>query len=81
MAIDHHGPLNELIRTFQEVMPGDHTGIIDQDRDLANLLADPLCRQVDILPLSHIAGVGKDLQVTVGQDLFLTVPSCPQKSR
>lgn len=81
MAIDHHGSLNELIRTFQEVVPGDHAGVVDQDRDLANLLADPFCRQVDVLPLPHIAGVGENLQVTVGQDLFLAVPSCPQKSR
>lgn len=81
VAIDHHGSLNELIRTFQEVVPRDHAGVIDQDRDLANLLADPFRRQVDILPLSHITGVGKHLQVTVGQDFFLAIPSCPQKSR
>lgn len=31
MAIDHHGSLNELIRTFQKVMPRDHASIIDQD--------------------------------------------------
>lgn len=60
-------------------MPWDHTGIIDQDWDLANLLADPFCRQVDILSFSHITGVGKNLQVTVGQNFFLTIPSCPQK--
>lgn len=81
VAVDHHGSLNELIRTLQKVMPRDHTGVIDQDRDLANLLADPFGRQVDIFPLSHITGVSKNLQVTVGQDFFLTVPSCPQESR
>lgn len=81
VAIDHHGSLNELIRTFQEVMPRDHTGIIDQDWDLANLLADPFGCQVDILPLSHITGIGKNLQVTVRQNFFLTIPSCPRKSR
>lgn len=81
VAVDHHGPLNELIRTLQKVMPRDHASVIDQDRDLTNLFADPFGRQVDILPLSHITGVSKNLQVTVGQDFFLTVPGCPQKSR
>ena len=81
VAIDHHGSLNELIGTFQEVMPRHHTGVIDQDRDLTDFLPDPFRCQVDVLPLSHITGVGKNLQVTVGQNFFLTIPSCPQKSR
>lgn len=76
MAVDHHGSLNELIRTFQKVMSRNHTSIIDQDRDLANLLADPFSCQVDILSFPHVTSVGKNLQVTWGQDFFLTVPSC-----
>lgn len=61
VAVDHHGSFNELIRTFQKVMSRNHTGIIDQDRDLANLLADPFSCQVDILSLPHVTSVGKNL--------------------
>lgn len=57
VAIDHHGSLNELIGTFQEVMPRHHAGIIDQDGDLASFLPDPFRCQVSVLPLSHITGV------------------------
>lgn len=82
MAVDHHGSLNELIRTFQKVMSRNHTGIIDQDRDLTDLLTDPFGCQVDILPFSHVTRVGKNLQVTWGQDFLLTIASCPPpKSR
>jgi hypothetical protein len=61
VAVDHHGSFNELIRTFQKVMSRNHTSIIDQDRDLANLLADPFSCQVDILSLPHVTSVGKNL--------------------
>lgn len=79
MAIDHHSSLNELIRIFQKVMSGDHTSIMDQDRGLANFLSDPLSCQVDIFSLPHITGVGKNLQVTMGQNFLLSTPSLQRR--
>lgn len=65
MAVHHHGPLNQLIRTFQEMMARDHASIINQDGDVTNFFADSLSGRVDILPFAHIASVRMDLQVVV----------------
>lgn len=75
MTVNHHGPLNKLIRTLQKMVPGDHTSIVNQDRHLANLLADPLSCQVDILSFAHITGVRVNLQVAMGQHILLSISS------
>lgn len=75
MTVDHHGPLNKLVRTLQKMVPRDHTSIVNQDRHLANLLADPLSCQVDVFSLAHITGVRVNLQVAGGQCIFLSISS------
>jgi len=76
MTVDHHGPLNKLIGTLQKMVPGDHTGIVNQDGHLANLLADPLRRRVDVFSFAHVTGVCVNLQAAVGQRVFLSISSC-----
>lgn len=73
MTVDHHGPLDKLIGTLQEMVPGDHAGIVNQDRHLANLFADPLRCRVDIFSFAHITGVRVNLQVAMGQRIFFSI--------
>lgn len=75
MTVDHHGPLNKLIRTLQKMVPGDHTSIVNQDRHLTNLLADPLSCQVDIFSFAHVTGICVYLQVATGQCIFFSISS------
>lgn len=75
VTVDHHGPLNQLIRTLQKVVPGDHASIVNQDGNLSNLFADPLCCCVDIFSFAHITGVRVNLQAAMGQRIFLSVSS------
>lgn len=58
------------------MVPRDHTGIVNQDRHLANLLADPLGCRVDIFSFAHITGVCVNLQVAMGQRIFFSISSC-----
>lgn len=73
VTVDHHGPLDKLIGTLQEMVPRDHAGVVNQDGHLANLFADSLCCRVDIFSLAHIAGVRVNLQAAMGQRIFFSI--------
>lgn len=61
MTVDHHGALNQLIRTLQKVMARDDTSIVDQYVDLSHLSTHLLSCRIHTLPLSHITHIGVDL--------------------
>lgn len=75
VTVDHHGPLNKLIRTFEEVVPRHHPSIVNQDGNLADFLAHPLRCGVDIFPFAHITGVGVNLQIARGHNFLFSISS------
>ena len=76
MTVDHQGALDELIRTLQEVVAGDDTGVVDQNVHLAHLTAHLLGRHVHTLPLAHVTYVGVNLGLERRDLLYSSDRTC-----
>lgn len=79
MAIDYHGPFDELVRALQERVARHHTGVIDQQVDFAHLTAHFLCSGVHALALANVTRVRVHLRLE-WWDLFYTTNSSCEKT-
>jgi len=61
VAVDHHGALDQLVGTLQQVVARHHAGVVDQYVHIAHLAADAIRRAVHALPLAHVAQVREHL--------------------
>lgn len=76
MTVDHHGALDQLIGTLQEVMARDDAGVVDQYVYLSHLSADLLSRGIHTLTLPHITHIGVDLRLERRDLLYPSNRSC-----
>lgn len=63
VAVDHHGPLDELVRTLQQVLSRNHTRVVDQQVHIAHLASHTLGCRVHALALPHVTHVCVDLRL------------------
>lgn len=73
VAVDYHGAFDQLIRTLQKRMPGDHAGVVDQYVHLTYIPAYLLGSGVHALPFPHVTHIGVDLWLRWGD--LLDTPS------
>lgn len=70
VTVDHHGALDQLVGTLQEVMARDDAGVVDQYVHLSHLSPHLLGCGIHTLPLPHITHIGVDLRLERGDLLY-----------
>lgn len=81
MAVNYHGPFDELVWALQERVARHHAGIIDQQVDFAHLTAHFLRCGVHALPLAHVTRVGVHLRLERWDLFYATNSSCEKTNR
>lgn len=81
VTVDHHGALDQLVGTLQEVVAGDDAGVVDQYVHLSHLPAHLLGGGIHTLPLAHVAHIGVDLWLERGHLLHPSDGSCKDAER
>lgn len=79
MTVDHHGPLDQLVGTLQEVMARDDAGVVDEYVHLSHLPAHLLRCGIHTLALPYITHIGVDLRLERWDFLYPSNRSCREK--
>lgn len=81
MTVDHHGPLDQLVGTLQEVMARDDAGVVDEYVHLSHLPTHLLRCGIHTLALPYITHIGVDLRLERWDFLYPSNRSCREKGR